>query len=122
MNPARGAVPATSIEVRISRDVTLPGRAWCAESPRALIAVLHGLGEHSGRYAALAESLVRASYTVVALDLPGHGAAGGVHSSRSSASSSGASGRGPSPESPGDSPSPSSPAGGAARKTRSLEA
>jgi len=78
VNPARGAVPATSIEVRISRDVTLPGRAWCAESPRALIAVLHGLGEHSGRYAALAESLVRASYTVVALDLPGHGEARGA--------------------------------------------
>ena len=77
MNPTRGAVPATSIEVRISRDVKLPGRAWCAEKPRALIAVVHGLGEHSGRYAALAEPLVKAGYTVVALDLPGHGEAGG---------------------------------------------
>jgi alpha-beta hydrolase superfamily lysophospholipase len=73
VNPTRGAVPATSIEVRISRAFTLPGRAWCADRPRALIAILHGLGEHSGRYAALAEPLVRANFSVVALDLPGHG-------------------------------------------------
>ncbi len=73
MNPAQGALPATPIEVRLSKSVTLSGRAWCAESPRALIAVVHGLGEHSGRYAALADALVRARFTVVALDLPGHG-------------------------------------------------
>jgi acylglycerol lipase len=77
MNPGIGAVPHTGIEVRISRTLTLPGRAWCAESPRALIAIVHGLGEHSGRYAALAEPLVQAHYTVVALDLPGHGEAAG---------------------------------------------
>ncbi|HTM57584.1 MAG TPA: lysophospholipase [Candidatus Udaeobacter sp.] len=77
MNPTRGGVAATSIEVRISRALTLPGRAWCADAPRALIAIVHGLGEHGGRYAALAEPLVRANYTVVTLDLPGHGEAPG---------------------------------------------
>ena len=55
----------------------LPGRAWCAERPRALVAIVHGLGEHSGRYAALASALVDRSFTVVALDLPGHGEAPG---------------------------------------------
>ena len=78
MNPARGAAAATSIEVRISRDVVLPGRAWCADGPRALIAVVHGMGEHTGRYAAFAELMVKARYTVVALDLPGHGEAPGA--------------------------------------------
>ena len=78
MNPTVGAVPAIGIEVRIERDTVLPGRAWCAEAPRALIAIAHGLGEHSGRYAALASDLVKARYTVVALDLPGHGEAPGA--------------------------------------------
>jgi alpha-beta hydrolase superfamily lysophospholipase len=73
VNPALGGVPSTTLELRVSSRATLVGRAWCAPSPRALIGVVHGLGEHSGRYAALAEQLVRARFTVVALDLPGHG-------------------------------------------------
>ena len=77
MNPSNGAVPATSLEVRIEQGLALPGRAWCAENPRALVAIVHGLGEHCGRYAALAADLVAARYTVVSLDLPGHGEAPG---------------------------------------------
>lgn len=77
MNPANGSVPAISIDVRVDRSTVLPGRVWCAERPRAVIGVVHGLGEHSGRYAALASDLVRARCTVVALDLPGHGEAQG---------------------------------------------
>jgi len=74
MNPANGSVAPIGIEVRIDRATTLPGRAWCAERPRAIVAIVHGLGEHSGRYAALASDLVtRARCTVVSLDLPGHG-------------------------------------------------
>jgi len=48
-----------------------------AERPRALIAVVHGTGEHSGRYGALADALVARRFTVVALDLPGNGEAAG---------------------------------------------
>jgi len=77
MNPASGPVPASNIEIRFERGTSMPGRAWCASDPRALIAIVHGLGEHSGRYAALAGDLVRARFTVVALDLPGHGEARG---------------------------------------------
>jgi alpha-beta hydrolase superfamily lysophospholipase len=77
MNPANGAVPAISIDVRVDRGTVLPGRVWCAERPRAVIGIVHGLGEHSGRYAALASDLVRARCTVVSLDLPGHGEAQG---------------------------------------------
>jgi len=73
MNPSVGSVTANRIEVRIDRGTLLRGRAWCADKPRALVAVIHGLGEHSGRYAALASDLVRARFTVVCLDLPGHG-------------------------------------------------
>ena len=78
MNPAAGSVPDLGIEVRVDKATVLPGRVWCAERPRAIIALVHGLGEYSGRYAALAGELVRARYTVVALDLPGHGDAPGA--------------------------------------------
>jgi len=37
------------------------------------VAIVHGLGEHSGRYAEVAEALVRARYTVTAFDWRGHG-------------------------------------------------
>lgn len=73
MNPAIGNTPALGIEVRLDKATVLPGRAWCAERPRAVVAIVHGLGEHSGRYAALADEFVRARCTVVSLDLPGHG-------------------------------------------------
>ncbi len=73
MNPANGNIPAVSIDVRVDRGTVLPGRVWCAERPRALVALVHGLGEHSGRYAALASDLVKSRFTCVSLDLPGHG-------------------------------------------------
>ncbi|HEY3217231.1 MAG TPA: alpha/beta hydrolase [Candidatus Eisenbacteria bacterium] len=77
MNPSEGRHPVSRIDVRINRDVSLPGRAWCAPRPRGLVAIVHGLGEHGGRYAALAGALVDRRFTVVALDLPGHGEAPG---------------------------------------------
>ena len=77
MNPGAGVVPASLIEVRLERGLKLPGRVWCADRPRALVAIAHGLGEHSARYAALAGDLVQARLSVVALDLPGHGEAPG---------------------------------------------
>lgn len=77
MNPSEGRIPDTQIDVRVGRDMQLPGRVWCSDRPRALIGIVHGLGEHSGRYAALAEVLVDRRFTVVALDLPGHGQAPG---------------------------------------------
>jgi alpha-beta hydrolase superfamily lysophospholipase len=73
MNPSRGSVTSTRIEVRMGRGETLPGRLWSAQNPRAIVALLHGLGEHAGRYEALASDLARAGYIVAALDLPGHG-------------------------------------------------
>jgi len=73
VNPSRGRVPDVQIEVRVDRETLLPGRVWCAEQPRALVAIVHGLGEHSARYAALAETLAERHFSVAALDLPGHG-------------------------------------------------
>src|SRR5262249_9567323 len=77
MNPARGSVAPTRIEVRVGHQEMLPGRLWAAAEPRAVVAVLHGLGEHCGRYAALASDLAQAGFSVAAVDLPGHGEARG---------------------------------------------
>jgi alpha-beta hydrolase superfamily lysophospholipase len=49
-------------------------RRWLPESrPRAVVQIIHGMAEHSGRYARLAEALTGAGYAVYAHDLPGHG-------------------------------------------------
>ena len=44
-----------------------------AIAPRATLLVAHGMGEHAGRYADLAEQLTGAGYVVVAPDQRGHG-------------------------------------------------
>ena len=48
-------------------------RAWPADRPRAVLAVLHGLFEHSRRYAEVASVMNGAGVAVFALDLRGHG-------------------------------------------------
>ena len=45
--------------------------------PRAVVVLVHGLGEHIARYAAVAADLVRAEFAVVGFDLRGHGRSGG---------------------------------------------
>ena len=46
-------------------------------SPRATVLVLHGAGDHSGRYPAVTAALVRAGFQVALLDLRGHGQSDG---------------------------------------------
>ncbi|WP_286696043.1 alpha/beta hydrolase [Spongiibacter sp. UBA1325] len=48
-----------------------------ASAPQAVVCIIHGLGEHSGRYAALAESLAAAGFACFALDHPAHGKSDG---------------------------------------------
>lgn len=53
-------------------------QAWLPEGElKAMVALVHGLGEHSGRYQHVAEALNRAGYGVAACDLRGHGKSGG---------------------------------------------
>jgi alpha-beta hydrolase superfamily lysophospholipase len=47
---------------------------WLPEAtPKAVVQIAHGLVEHAGRYARLAEALTRAGYVVYADDHRGHG-------------------------------------------------
>lgn len=65
-----------------TRDgLMLPTRSWLPNvegSERAVMVLVHGLGEHIGRYDALATRLVREGYALHGFDLRGHGYAPGV--------------------------------------------
>jgi acylglycerol lipase len=54
-------------------------QSWLPDGdPRAVIAVAHGAGEHSSRYAHVAARLVSEGYAVYALDHRGHGRSDGT--------------------------------------------
>jgi alpha-beta hydrolase superfamily lysophospholipase len=48
-------------------------REWLAADPRGTVLIVHGLGEHAGRYAHVAAQLVDGGHHVVAYDHRGHG-------------------------------------------------
>src|SRR5262245_9523849 len=45
---------------------------------KAVIALIHGLGEHVGRYPHVGKALTDAGYALVGFDLRGHGKSGGA--------------------------------------------
>lgn len=59
-----------------SKDgLSLLGRVWFSaqKEPKGIVHLVHGIGEHSGRYAHVAEVLGDSGYNVVSFDLRGHG-------------------------------------------------
>ena len=61
----------TTFRTRDGLDLHL--NDWPAAQPRARMLIVHGLGEHSGRYAALAADLNALGISVRAFDHRGHG-------------------------------------------------
>lgn len=55
----------------------LPGTAWEVANPRAVLAIVHGHGEHARRYAGMASFLNQSDISVYAFDNLGHGQAPG---------------------------------------------
>ena len=58
--------------------LTLRGQAWMPAQPLAVIALVHGLAEHGGRYAEFAQRANSFGIGVVSVDLRGHGKSPGV--------------------------------------------
>jgi alpha-beta hydrolase superfamily lysophospholipase len=52
-------------------------RAWEASDPRAAVILVHGLGEHSGRYDHFAHAMGSFAISTYAVDLRGHGLSDG---------------------------------------------
>jgi alpha-beta hydrolase superfamily lysophospholipase len=47
------------------------------QAPKAAVALVHGLGEHVGRFAHVGEAFNKAGYALMGFDLRGHGQSGG---------------------------------------------
>ncbi|MFM0729191.1 lysophospholipase [Paraburkholderia sediminicola] len=81
VRPAAGAPKggaAWRSTVTTSDGIELPLYRWPATAPlRGTVALVHGLAEHAGRYAALADRLNPAGFELIAIDLRGHGHAPG---------------------------------------------
>lgn len=74
-------VPATAESLKTRSGQTLALHDWplaSAALPRAQVLLVHGLGEHAGRYAALAQKLNSWGYAVRAYDQQGHGLSTGA--------------------------------------------
>ncbi|MCX6035348.1 MAG: lysophospholipase [Chloroflexi bacterium] len=53
-------------------------RGWAPKGkPKAMVALIHGLGEHVGRYAHVGAALTEKGYALLGFDLRGHGKSGG---------------------------------------------
>ena len=57
-----------------SRNLQIFMQSWTPDiGPLSAIILIHGLGEHSGRYLHVAEAFTQAGHAILACDLPGHG-------------------------------------------------
>jgi len=58
--------------------LTMYARGWAPEKePKAVICLVHGLGEHVGRYEHVGQAFANAGYALLGLDHRGHGKSGG---------------------------------------------
>lgn len=62
------------------RDADIYYQCWLPgdDDPRAVLLIVHGLGEHSGRYMNVVEHFVPLGYAVYGFDHLGHGRSGGM--------------------------------------------
>lgn len=59
------------------KDVEIFWQSWVPVQSKAVVVLVHGLGEHSGRYAHVAQALCDEGCAVYAMDHRGHGKSGG---------------------------------------------
>lgn len=66
---------SSEFQLTVSKNAIAFVRCWLpdVDVPRAVVQLIHGMAEHSGRYERLALALTSAGYAVYAQDLPGHG-------------------------------------------------
>lgn len=66
-----------SLNWKNAQDISLFAAHWSCEKPRAVIALVHGQGEHIGRYGHLADWFNRHRIAVLGFDQQGHGRSAG---------------------------------------------
>lgn len=81
MSDAKAAVYQTEGQYRASDGASLHSYRWSTREsearPKAVVVIMHGYGEHCGRYREFAEFLVRAGYLACGIDARGHGQSAG---------------------------------------------
>jgi acylglycerol lipase len=71
-------MPYTQYSWKTQDETNLFAQAWAPDGDiKAVLALVHGIGEHSGRYASVALELNREGYALIGIDLRGHGKSGG---------------------------------------------
>ena len=70
-------MPSTTDSATTRDGIRLLTRHWSADAPRAAVLIVHGLGEHSGRYEHVGDQLAAAGLETFSWDLRGNGASGG---------------------------------------------
>ena len=63
--------------VSTGRGIQLFEQSWAPELPKAVVVLVHGFGEHSGRHESAALHFVGSGSAVQSFDLRGHGRSGG---------------------------------------------
>lgn len=59
-------------------NIEITAKSWVPDSkPKAVICLVHGLGEHSGRYAHVGKTFTESGFALAGFDLRGHGKSGG---------------------------------------------
>lgn len=59
------------------RDMKITGYSWECENPAYVLCIIHGIGEHDGRYDRLAAEMTESGIAVLGMDLRGHGRSAG---------------------------------------------
>lgn len=67
-------------QYRDAHAVSIFAQSWIPDKPRAAVQIMHGVGEHSGRYARFARELAENGFAVFAEDHRGHGKTAGLQS------------------------------------------
>ncbi len=70
-------MPHKEFSLQSKDGLLLFAQEWSPEHSQAVICLVHGLGEHSSRYAHVAVRLNQSGYAVLTFDLRGHGKSGG---------------------------------------------
>jgi lysophospholipase len=77
-NDGSGAESVIEGTVRTTDGLDLFWRGWTATSPLGVIVIVHGLAEHSGRYAHIGRYLAERGWAVYAVDTRAHGRSPGA--------------------------------------------
>ena len=68
----------TEFTIKSQDQTNIYACKWCPDvQSRGVILLVHGLGEHIGRYHHVIDKFINAGYVVVGFDHPGHGKSGG---------------------------------------------